>query len=218
MIEDHCFPITYIINHVNLPTHTDPDLTAKNLPFAYKAPKDIVVEFVNEVIEHVERLIAGLPFMRICLVLDGEPLHAKKATHKKRSRHSYSFLKQARKFTNLYLARPADNTARGKFIDKFKKCAFGWVRWFGPLKKLIVSELMVRGFVDGFSSDGDNKFTVVTAAFEADPTCIAIAHCAPHSAILSNDGDLLVYPYADNSPVCHSTSQIAAHSCIYHTH
>jgi hypothetical protein len=184
-------------------THTDPGEAVEKLPFIHKRPEDIITHLVDEVMQLINNLVLGLPSrLRICLVMDGEPLPAKNITHKKRKRHSYSFLKRARKLAHLYLAKPDGAADRDIFLKKFRTCSFGWVRWFGPLKSLITKELLDRGFGDGFSHDDDSIFSIATAAYEADPTCVAIAHLVPNSAVLSSDGDLITYPYADKAPVC----------------
>jgi hypothetical protein len=76
---------------------------------------------------------------RICLVLYGDPLHAKKDTHKKQSHHF--ILKQRASF----LAKPDDTVNCNKIPKQFRTCVFGWARWLGALKRLIVDKLIACG-------------------------------------------------------------------------
>jgi len=65
-------------------------------------------------------------------------------------------------------------------------------------------KLCERGARHGFEPDQQDGYSVVLAPFEADPVCVWVAHKVPNSVILSPDGDLLVYPFANESPVCRS--------------
>lgn len=143
--------------------------------------------------------------VRACFVIDDEPPHAKRFTHKTRARKSYSSLKAARKLAYLYLGKPVYvrevAETKERFLRKFRGCAYGWVRWFKELKRLVVEEMCLRGVTLGFNPNNPPSLSVVVAGFEADPKCIDVAHHAEKSIIFSNDGDLLVYPYADNAVV-----------------
>ena len=90
----------------------------------------------------------------------------------------------------------------GQFLPKFYKCAYGWVRWFKELKQLVVEEMCSRGITLGFTPDKPAPASIVVAGYEADPKCVEVAHlAADRSIIFSNDGDLLVYPYANDTVV-----------------
>lgn len=178
------------------------------LPLLCRSMREIVEGLVGEIYQEIDQFIMSLPCRaRVCFVIDGEPLFAKHKTHKTRARKSYQHLKAARKLVNLYLARQTHQSVappdqREKFLGKFGRIASGWIRWFGYLKQYIVDELVRRGFANGFDSEGESKYSVVVAPFEADPKCVEVANRCPNSLILSNDGDLQVYPFADGSLVC----------------
>jgi hypothetical protein len=182
-------------------TTLEPGEAVERLPFVGMSHKEIISGLVDEILGLISHLISGVD-VRVCLVIDGEPLPAKSATHRKRSRNSYTSLKLARRLSFLYLGTAGHYASGDSFLRKFNNCSFAWVRWFGPLKRDIAEELLMRGFADGFNAEDNQKFSVVTAPYEADPVCVAIAHVAHNAAILSNDGDLITYPYADNAPVC----------------
>ena len=182
---------------------------------------------VKEICEEIHEFVGSLPSQpRVCFVLDGEPLPAKCTTHRLRARRSYQHIKAARKLINLYIgkqiqalastpalaaqapapapaaaATTATATAAAKFLACFGARASGWIRWFGSLKQQIVTELIQQGCVDGFDPQGSSKYSVVVAPFEADPKCVDIANQCTNAMILSNDGDLQVYPFADNALV-----------------
>ena len=162
-------------------------------------------ELADEILSLITKLkskVADSSSIRVCLVIDGEPLPAKKSTHKHRSHKSYSHLKKARKSATLYLGLPhADNDAVAKFKAKFRANAFGWIRWFANIKDLLVEQLCARGVSLGFDPNNDAEFSIVVSAYEADPMCVEIGRQVPQSIIFSPDGDLIVYPYADKSPV-----------------
>ena len=158
--------------------------------------------------------MGSLPFQpRVCFVLDGEPLPAKSSTHKLRARRSYQHFKAARRLVNLYIARQAQAAApaatapraaaaeEAKLSARFEARASGWIRWFGPLKQCIVDELVQGGYENRFDPEGSSKYSVVVAPFEADPKCVEIANQCDNAIIVSNDGDLQIYPFADNALV-----------------
>jgi 5'-3' exonuclease len=176
------------------------------LPYTYTTLRTVICELVKEVIDMVSSLQkkASSEDAHVCFVLDGQPLYAKRQTHKSRSRKSQSSLKAARKLAILFLAKHITEREQpgviAKFRQKFRACAAGWVRWFPEIKQLIVEEMCAQGAAKGFQPE--QSLSVVTAAFEADPKCVELAHRFPRSIIFSNDGDILVYPYADSSVVC----------------
>ena len=165
---------------------------------------------IKEISEEIYEFVGSLPSQpRVCFVLDGEPLPAKHITHRIRARHSYQNLKAARRLVNLYIGKqtqapastPASSAAATKFLTCFGARASGWIRWFGPLKQHIVTELVQQGCTYGYDPEGASKYFVVMAPFEADPKCVELANLCPNSMILSNDGDLQIYPFADNALV-----------------
>jgi len=184
--------------------NADPD--ARYLPYPSTEQRTIMEEFALEMltqIDNVRNKLSDPSSVRVCLVLDGEALPAKHATHKSRQRNSYNYLKEARRTSRNFLGRPTSEDAVFKFRTRFHKCAQGWVRWFDDIKKLLVEALCANHVDLGFDSSSKNQYSVVVAPYEADPVCVYIAHQFPKSVIFSNDGDLLVYPYATLSPVCY---------------
>jgi hypothetical protein len=179
------------------------------LPLALQSPQEIVAALIKEIGDEMDGLVGSLfPQPRVCFVLDGEPLLAKRDTHKLRARRSYQHLKAARRLVNLYIGRQtqtttatATATAAAQFLARLAKKASGWIRWFGPLKQLIVAELVRHCVADGFDLQGSSKYSIVVAPFEADPRCVDIANQCERAVILSNDGDLQIYPFADNALV-----------------
>ena len=125
--------------------------------------------------------------------------------HKSRAIKSRSCLKKARKLARLFLAKPntvrVQNEVAGQFLRKFRACTSGWVRRFKELKDLVVKSFQLCGAARGFDLNNPAKLSVVTAAFEADPKAVEIGDRMGPSLLFSNDGDLLVYPYADRSVV-----------------
>jgi hypothetical protein len=176
------------------------------LPISYVGEREIVRELVEEILSRVHSLKvkASAEEARVCFVLDGEPLHAKRLTHKSRKRKSYSCLKKARKLAYLYLAKNANvrEEERERFLRKFYSCAYGWIRWSKEFKNLVVEEMRLHNIAFDFCPDNLAPLSTVIAGYEADPKCIDVARCVGKSIIFSNDGDLLVYPYADNAVVC----------------
>ena len=121
----------------------------------------------------------------------------------KHARQSRQHLKSARRLVRNYLGLPpAARTAykQQQFLVRFCKSASGWVRWWSHLKVGVAAKLVERGWAAGFTVDGP-RFSVVTAAFEADPKVVEIASSSRNSAIISTDGDLHVYPFADGAVV-----------------
>ena len=183
------------------------DPAMEGLPFPRSDASTIVRELVEEVISMVSSLQekAGAREAPVCFVLDGEPLPAKALTHKSRAVKSRSCLKRARRLARLFLAKPntvrAQNEVVEQFFKKFRAYASGWVRWFKELKDLVVEKLQLCGAARGFDLENPAKLSVVTAAFEADPKAVEIGDRMGPSLLFSNDGDLLVYPYADRSVV-----------------
>jgi len=200
--------------NLNLSTHPiclttlDPGATATQLPYAYATSRAVIGELVGEILAMVSSLQkkASSEEVAVCFVLDGQPLHAKRLTHKSRSRKSYSSLKSARKLAILYLGKPAVEREKPEVIEqfrrKFRACAAGWIRWFQDIKQLVIEEMCARGVANGLQAGQLAQFSVVMAAYEADSKCVDLAHHISPSIIFSNDGDLLVYPYADSSVVC----------------
>jgi hypothetical protein len=119
-----------------------------SLPLQYADEKAIVTELVDEILEmtHDLKAKAFADEACICFVLDGEPLHTKRLTHKSRGKKSYSSRKKACKLADFYLAKPADARTVDQFLPKFHKCAYGWVRWFKELKQLVVKEMCYNNF------------------------------------------------------------------------
>ena len=148
---------------------------------------------------------AGAIGAPVCFVVDGEPLPAKAHTHKSRAIKSRGYLKKARKLASLFLGKPHAerecSEVAERFRKKFRTCASGWVRWFQDLKKLVVDEFRSHGASREFDPENPAMLSIVTAAFEADPKAVEIAHCMGPSLLFSNDGDLLVYSYADHAVV-----------------
>jgi len=198
---------------------------AQNVPLTYQSIQEIVGALVEEIGKEIDVFVDSLPSQpRVCFVLDGKPLPAKHSTHKLRARRSYQNLKAARRLVNLYIAKqtpapaPAPALAEAaaapagaetasptaeatKFLARFGARASGWIRWFSPLKQKVVDELVRRGCENGFDPKGSSKYSVVVAPYEADPRCVDIANQCPNAMIVSNDGDLQIYPYADNALV-----------------
>ena len=175
------------------------------MPLAYEPADVIITGIVDEVLSSIDRLLKGTEEIspRVCIVIDGEPLPAKQGTHKTRARRSYQHLKFARRLVRNYLGLPpAARTAykQQQFLTRFHKSASGWVRWWSHLKVGIAAKLVERGWADGFTVDGP-RFSVVTAPFEADPKVVDVASSSRDSAIISPDGDLHVYPFADDALV-----------------
>src|SRR4051812_13914526 len=180
------------------------DPTAQQLPIPHSSTSDIIQELVQEIINMVDSLKekANAKETPVCFVLDGEPLHAKELTHKSRSKKSRGFLKKAWRSANLFLARPDDEQNEVQFRNKFRTCAFGWVRWFKELKELVVEKFLLHGASPDFDPEQPAPLSIVTAPFEADPKVVELGHrVSVPSLLFSNDGDLLVYPYADRSMV-----------------
>ena len=177
-----------------------------NIPVIYQPFHEMVAALVEDIVTEIREFVESLPCQsRVCFVLDGEPLHAKCETHKVRARKSYQHLKAARRIVNLYVGKQTHQSVeavqRNKFLAKFGGKASGWIRWFDYLKQHVVKELVRHDFANGFDPEGQSKYSVVVAPYEADPTCVELASLVHDSIILSNDGDLQIYPYADNSLV-----------------
>jgi hypothetical protein len=179
----------------------------EGLPIPRSEASEIARELVKDVISKVSSLQekANARETPVCFVLDGEPLPAKALTHKSRAARSRGCLKKARKLARLFLAKPItvrmQNETKERFCKEFQMCASGWVRWFGWLKDLMIEGFQLCGASHGFDSENPANLSVVTAAFEADPKAVEICHRMGSSLLFSNDGDLLVYPYADRSVV-----------------
>ena len=144
--------------------------------------------------------------IRVCLVVDGNPLPAKGQTHQKRARASFSHFKRARRVAELFLGKPehVQEETTASFQKAFRGCAYAWMRWFPELKEALIKVLCAGGARLGFEPDAQELYSVVSAPYEADPVCVWVAEKMPNSIIFSPDGDLLVYPFADESPVCHT--------------
>jgi len=178
---------------------------ALNLPLSYDSTDAIITEIVDKVISSVHSLLNGTEENppRVCFVIDGEPLPAKRETHKTRAQRSRQHLRLARKLVRNYLGLPpAARTAdkQRQFLARVSKYASGWVRWWSHLKVGLADRLVKRGCAAGFPA-GDSQFSVVMAPFEADPKVIEIASLSRNSAVVSTDGDLHVYPFADDALV-----------------
>ena len=175
------------------------------IPLTRRPIHETVASIVEEIRAEVHEFVGNLPSQpRVCFVLDGEPLPAKRSTHKLRARRSYQHLKAARRLVNIHVAKQPQAQATAttdKFLARFAARASGWIRWFGPLKQNIVAELVRRGCVMGFDPKGLSQFSVVVAPFEADPKCVEIANQCSDAVIWSSDGDLQIYPFADNALV-----------------
>ncbi len=183
-----------------------PESGSLGLPLVHQPLQKIVEALIKEIREEIDGFVGSLPSQpRVCFVLDGEPLPAKHGTHKFRARRSYQHLKAARRLVNLYIGRqtqaPSPATAATKFLARFGARASGWIRWFRPLKQHIVQELVRCGCANSFDPQGESKLSVIVAPFEADPKCVELASLCPNSMILSSDGDLQIYPFADDSLV-----------------
>jgi hypothetical protein len=162
----------------------------------------IMADIAQQVLSLIRSLLGGIE-AKVCLVVDGDPLPAKQGTHKTRGRKSYQHLKLARKLVRNYCGLPS--TARNaekqeKFLARLHKCASGWVRWWGHLKVGVATKLSEYGCVAGFPTD-EFPVSVVMAPYEADPKVVEIASVWERSLIISTDGDLHVYPFADNAIV-----------------
>ena len=190
----------------NSPSHAiAPGPAAQELPLAYESTDNIIAGVANEVLSLIRRLLNGTEEKspKVCIVIDGDPLPAKRETHKTRARKSYQHLKLARKLIRNYLGLPPAARTPDKqqqFLTRFRKNASGWVRWWGHLKTGVAAKLVEYGCAAGFPVNGF-QFSVVTAPFEADPKVIEIASLSQNSAIISTDGDLHVYPFADDAVV-----------------
>ena len=176
------------LNHI-----TDPAL-ATNLPLAYESVESLIYSLLNGTENNPPR---------VCIVIDGDPLPAKRETHKARAQKSRRHLKRSCKIVRNHLGvPPASRTAerQRQFLARFCSNASGWVRWWDYLKIGIATKLLERGCGTGFPAEGF-QISVVTAPFEADPKVVEIASLSQSSAIISTDGDLHVYPFADNAIV-----------------
>jgi len=180
------------------------------LPFACTTLRAVISELCKEILDMVSllRTKASCEEVHVCLVLDGDPLYAKRAAHRSRSQKSRSSLKAARKLAARFLTKPVNVRQRPEEIAKFKRkfCAYaaGWVRWFPDIKRLVEEEMSFHGATKGCQPGQPSVFSIVTAVLEADPKCVDLANRFPRSIIFSCDGDLLVYPYADSAVVCWS--------------
>jgi len=202
-VSNSCKDETYKIHHI-----AELGPIALNLPYGHKTSHDIIGEFADEMLNIVAKLksmLADSSSIRICFVIDGEPLPAKQGTHQERSRKSYAKFKQGQRLAKVFLSKPPEEQLQhdniAKFRAKFRGYAYGWIRWFPHLKELLVAQLCERGVLRGFGSNSREEYSIVNAPFEADPVCVWIAEQVQNSIIFSPDGDLQVYPFADAAPV-----------------
>ncbi|KAI7873650.1 hypothetical protein K492DRAFT_200548 [Lichtheimia hyalospora FSU 10163] len=149
--------------------------------------------FINSMFMSLQQLLDLLPGTTICLVVDGEPLFAKKETHRARELHRRNALKLAKK---RYLANPNVDDAQ---LRKYSK---KWVSFTAAIKEYIIQQLVEHGCQE-FNNDVPNQGGIVylSAPFEADPVVVHLANQRPYnSAIISRDGDLFAYYGAVDVP------------------
>jgi hypothetical protein len=187
---------------------TVPRPAADSLPYEHVEPHVIIDELADKMLTMIKDFKSTVPdssSIRVCLVIDGDALPAKRNTHQERSRKSFSQLKRARRLARIFLGKSQEDQQKDevlyRFRTRFRGYAYGWIRWFPYLKDLLAQRLVARGSSSGFKVDATEEYSVVVAPYEADPTCVWLAEKVSNACIFSPDGDLQIYPFADKAPV-----------------
>ncbi|KAG0175596.1 hypothetical protein DFQ29_007083 [Apophysomyces sp. BC1021] len=157
-----------------------------SLPPTLRGEEDLVFDFVQALLDNNDRLRSvGFPDRKVCLIIDGDPLPAKRHAHKRRE--------QASKAEFNAVVRIA-----GQRLDKEKKskavCETRiWIRFFPEIKELMEQNLGLLGFRE-YSPRGAERNSYFFAPLEADPCVVQLARQSSRkSAIYSPDGNLFAY-------------------------
>lgn len=151
--------------------------------------------FLQLTMESLQRLLDSIPGLTICLVIDGEPLYAKKETHQARKQRRKDGLNLARK--KLQNTPDASDAQLIKYTKQ-------WVSFSANTKNYIIDWFGHHPECHPYDNENLDQQGIVflSAPFEADPVVVHQANLRPNSAIISRDGDLFAYYGAVDVPVC----------------
>lgn len=155
----------------------------------------VLHEFLVVVLARLQHLLNQIPGLTtICLVFDGDPLYAKKETHKARKLRRQDAIKLARRRFPGSLDNISDR--------QLSKYAKQWLTFTADMKNSIIGKLDALGYLQYDENDLNQQGIVfLSAPLEADPVVVHLAENRANSAIISRDGDLFAYFGAVDVPV-----------------